>query len=224
MSVFSGLIADVGSISELESGDEGMRIAIRTELAGDLRPGDSIAVNGVCLTVTSVDEGAFTVDVMNQTVSMTSLTGLSPDDPVNLEPALAVGDRLGGHLVQGHVDGVGEVLSFEPDGFSRRLRIALPPKLGPYVIPQGSVALQGVSLTVTECGPEWLEVSLIPETLERTDLGSLESGDLVNLECDVIARYVERMVSPYGPAPEQSGLSTGDKIDQEDEASGDRTG
>lgn len=220
MSVFSGLIADVGSIAELETGDEGMRIGIRTGLASDLAPGDSVAVDGACLTVTSVEDGVFTVDVMNQTVSMTSLSGLTAGDRVNLEPALSMGDRLGGHLVQGHVDGVGEVISFEPDGFSRRLRVSLPPELGSYLIPQGSVALQGVSLTVTECGPDWLEVSLIPETLERTDLGSLETGDRVNLECDVIARYVARMVSPYAG---NSDRESANELDRQDPGSDDRT-
>lgn len=217
--MFSGLIADVGSITELETGDEGMRIGIRTGLATDFAPGDSVAVDGACLTVTSVEDGVFTVDVMNQTVSMTSLSELTPGDRVNLEPALSMGDRLGGHIVQGHVDGVGEVSSFEPDGFSRRLRVSLPPELGSYLIPQGSVALQGVSLTVTECGADWLEVSLIPETLERTDLGSLEPGDRVNLECDVIARYVARMVSPYAGS---TGRETTETMNQ-DPGSDDRT-
>jgi riboflavin synthase len=209
VTVFSGLIADVGRITELDSGGEGMRMGIRTSLAPELEPGDSVAVNGACLTVTEVRKDGFSVDVMNQTVSMTSLADLTPDAPVNLELALSLGDRLGGHLVQGHVDGVGEVISFEPDGFSRRLRVSLPPALAAYVIPQGSVAVQGVSLTVTECGPDWLEVSLIPETLERTGLGSLEAGGRVNLECDVIARYVERMVSPYGSSPDRPSAEAG---------------
>jgi riboflavin synthase len=134
---------------------------------------------------------------MNQTISLTSLSELEDGAPVNLELALEAGERLGGHLVQGHVDGVGEVLSATDDGFSVRLRFSLPSGFGRYVIPQGSITVEGVSLTVTECTGEWAEVALIPETRERTTLGRLGPGRRLNLECDVIARYVERMVSPY---------------------------
>ena len=129
---------------------------------------------------------------------MTSLGSLETGDPLNLELALRAGDRLGGHIVQGHVDGVGEVVSVGPEGFSIRLRIALPENLLRYVIPQGSITIEGVSLTVAATGEDWIEVALIPETRERTSLGSLAPGRPVNVECDVIARYVERMVSPYG--------------------------
>jgi riboflavin synthase len=171
---------------------------VETSLAGQVEVGDSIAVNGTCLTATAVDTDGFTADAMNQTLELTSLGSLRAGDRLNLELALRAGDRLGGHIVQGHVDGVGEVIAAEPDGFSVRLRVRLPDDLRRFVIPQGSITLEGVSLTVAAMAEDWIEVALIPETRERTSLGSLEPGRSVNVECDVIARYVERMVSPYG--------------------------
>ena len=196
--MFTGLIADVGRVAEVSPSPDGYRFTIQTALAELIEPGDSIAVNGACLTATAVGNDRFSVDAMNQTISLTSLSNLTEGAPVNLEPALAAGDRLGGHLVQGHVDGVGEVLSATDDGFSLRLRFSLPGGFGRYVIPQGSITVEGVSLTVAECGPDWAEVALIPETRERTTLGNLGPGARLNLECDVIARYVEKMLSPYG--------------------------
>jgi riboflavin synthase len=196
--VFSGLVADLGRIKAISTDDEGARLEIETSLAPEVEPGDSVAVNGTCLTATSVGDRSFSADAMEQTLSMTSLGSLGAGDPVNLELALRAGDRLGGHIVQGHVDGVGEVISLEPEGFSVRLRLRLPDHLMHFVIPQGSITIEGVSLTVADTGPGWVEVALIPETRERTSLGSLVPGRAVNVECDVIARYVERMVSPYG--------------------------
>jgi riboflavin synthase len=196
--VFSGLIADLGRLAAISTGPEGARLEVETELAGEIETGDSIAVNGTCLTATTVEPGGFTADAMSQTLNMTSLGSLSAGDPLNLELALRAGDRLGGHIVQGHVDGVGEVVSAGEEGFSVRLRVRLPEHLMRYVIPQGSITLEGVSLTVASAGEDWIEVALIPETRERTNLGSLEPGRAINVECDVIARYVERMVSPYG--------------------------
>ena len=196
--MFTGLIADVGRVAEVSPSPDGYRFTIQTALAELIEPGDSIAVNGACLTATAVGNDRFSVDAMNQTISLTSLSNLTEGAPVNLELALAAGDRLGGHLVQGHVDGVGEVLSATDDGFSLRLRFSLPGGFGRYVIPQGSITVEGVSLTVAECGPDWAEVALIPETRERTTLGNLGPGARLNLECDVIARYVEKMLSPYG--------------------------
>lgn len=195
--MFTGLIADVGRVIEVSPSSDGYRFTVETALADHIATGDSVAVNGACLTATEVEGSSFSVDAMNQTISLTSLSELEPDSAVNLELALEAGDRLGGHLVQGHVDGVGEVLGTEDDGFSLRLRFSLPEGFARYVIPQGSITVEGVSLTVTECTEEWAEVALIPETRDRTTLGSLASGRKVNLECDVIARYVERMVSPY---------------------------
>jgi len=196
--MFSGLIADLGHLSTISAGSDGARLEIETSLAGSIEPGDSVAVNGACLTATSVGEGRFTADAMNQTLGLTSLGSLQPGDPANLELALRAGDRLGGHIVQGHVDGVGEVVSSEVEGFSTRLRIRLPEELRRFVIPQGSITIEGVSLTVAEATGDWIEVALIPETRERTSLSTLAAGSPVNVECDVIARYVERMVSPYG--------------------------
>lgn len=195
--MFSGLIADLGRVGEIEQGPDGARIRIETGLAPEVATGDSVAVNGCCLTATVVGDNHFDADAMNQTLELTSLGTLAPGSPVNLELALRADQRLGGHIVQGHVDGRGEVLSLTNDGFSVRLAVVLPEELSRYVIPQGSITIEGVSLTVTTCSPGRLEVALIPETRERTTLGRLEPGDPVNLECDVIARYVERMLPPY---------------------------
>ena len=196
--MFSGLVADLGRIKTISTDSDGARLEIETALAPEIAPGDSIAVNGTCLTATSIGSGSFTADAMEQTLSMTSLGTLEAGDPVNLELALRAGDRLGGHIVQGHVDGIGEVVSLEPEGFSVRLRVRLADHLLRFVIAQGSITIEGVSLTVAATGPDWIEVALIPETRQRTSLGSLVPGRVVNVECDVIARYVERMVSPYG--------------------------
>ncbi|HZK15249.1 MAG TPA: riboflavin synthase [Solirubrobacterales bacterium] len=194
--MFTGLIQDVGTVESVDSGAAGARIRIATSLGSEISPGDSVAVNGACLTATVADDAGFATEAMNQTLELTALDGLEPGSRVNLEPAMRASDRLGGHIVQGHVDGVGEVRSVEEDGFAERLRVALGPELLRYAIPQGSIALNGVSLTIAALGEDWLEVSLIPETLERTDLGGAEPGRKLNVECDVVARYVERLVSP----------------------------
>lgn len=205
--MFSGLIADLGRIDRVVRSPDGARFRILTGLAPEIGAGDSVAVNGCCLTATAVGDGSFEADVMNQTLNVTSLGSLEEGSAVNLELALRAGQRLGGHIVQGHVDGTGEVISAVDDGFSVRLAVSLPGGLARYVIPQGSIAIEGVSLTVTGTGPGRLEVALIPETRHRTTLGRLDPGDPVNLECDVIARYVERMLPPYveGAAPPPPG-------------------
>lgn len=195
--MFTGLIADVGRLEAIDASDEGAHLRVRTRLAGDLAGGDSIAVNGVCLTVAGRSADAFEADVMNQTLEMTSLAALTADSRVNLEPALHAGDRLGGHIVQGHVDGTGEVAEVNDDGFSRRLVVALPGPLARYVVERGSVALDGVSLTVADLRGDRLEVSLVPETIERTTLGELAVGSRVNVEVDVLARYVERLLQGF---------------------------
>jgi riboflavin synthase len=192
--MFTGLIADVGIVERAEGTGDGSRLRIRTSLAGDLEPGDSIAVNGVCLTATTVDGEGFEADAMNATLERTSLGPLAAGDRVNLEPALRVGDRLGGHVVQGHVDGVGEVLEVAEDGFARRVRIAVPSELLAQMVERGSVAVDGASLTISALDERSFEVSLIPETLERTTLGDARPGRAVNVECDVIAKHVERLV------------------------------
>jgi riboflavin synthase len=195
--MFTGLIEDIGTVEALESGDEGARLRIATRLAAEIGEGDSVAVNGVCLTATAINQGSFETEAMNQTLSVTSLGGLGEGDRVNLELAMKASDRLGGHIVQGHADGVGTVASIEEDGFARRLRVGLGPELIRYVVEKGSIALNGVSLTVARLGEDWAEVSLIPETLERTVLGEAAVGDKLNVECDVVAKYVERLMKPF---------------------------
>ena len=159
--------------------------------------GDSIAVNGVCLTATRVQPDSFDVDAMNQTLAVTALREGLQAGRLNLELAMRASDRLGGHIVQGHVDGIGEVIAIEDDGFARRVRVALGPELLRYAVDKGSITLSGVSLTIAELGLEWVEVSLIPETLERTNLGDLTPGGKLNVECDIVAKYVERLLAPF---------------------------
>jgi riboflavin synthase len=194
--MFTGLIEDLGTVAELDAGAEGARLRIATRLGGELRPGDSVAVNGVCLTAIAADRAGFTAEAMNQTLRLTSLGPLEQGDRVNLELPVRAGDRLGGHFVQGHVDGTAEVTAVEDDGFARRLRVCLDPRLAGLVVEQGSVALEGVSLTVSDLGSDWLEVSLIPETLQRTTLSDLEPGRMLNVECDVVGKYVQRLMAP----------------------------
>jgi riboflavin synthase len=192
--MFTGIVRETGSVAAISSGDDGARLEISTPVASELAEGDSICVEGVCLTATEVGDGSFAAEVMNQTLALTTLGALDRGASVNLEPALRAGDPLGGHLVQGHVDGVGEVRSIAADGFARRVRVSVPDGLGRYLAEHGSVTVAGVSLTVADLGDDWFEVSLIPETLERTTLGDLADGDRVNLEFDVLARYVERLL------------------------------
>ncbi len=195
--MFTGLIEDVGTVESLDRGADGARLRIASPLAAELSLGDSIAVNGCCLTATAVHDTAFETEAMNQTLQVTALDSVGEGSRVNLELAMRAGDRLGGHIVQGHVDGIGTVVSTEDDGFARRVRVELPPQLLRYVVDKGSITLSGVSLTVAELGDSWAEVSLIPETLERTNLGEAAPGDRINVECDVVAKYVERLVAPF---------------------------
>jgi riboflavin synthase len=187
--MFTGLVEGTGTLSSLGDG----RLRIDAEL--ELSDGDSIAVNGVCLTATGVDRDGFSADVMEETLRRTTLGSLTAGDPVNLELPLRAGDRLGGHIVQGHVDGTAAVESVQEEGFARVVRVAAAPELLRYVIDKGSVALDGVSLTVSAVDEEGFTVSLIPETLERTTLGSLATGRRVNLEVDVVAKYVEKLTA-----------------------------
>jgi riboflavin synthase len=201
--MFTGLIQDVGTVVGMSLSGGGARIRIASTLGPEVSLGDSVAVNGICLTATSADALGFEIDAMNQTLAVTSLGGLGPDSRVNLELAMQASDRLGGHIVQGHVDGVGTVVSVSEDGFSRRVRVALAPDLLRYAVDKGSITLSGVSLTVAELGDDWVEVSLIPETLERTNFGEVEPGSKLNVECDIVAKYVERLVAPF-PGKEQA--------------------
>lgn len=195
--MFTGLIQDVGTVESVEAGADGSRLRIVTSLAGEIEPGDSVAVNGACLTATAVDATGFETEAMNQTLAVSALGGIEPGTRVNLELAVKASDRLAGHIVQGHVDGVGEVLAAAEDGFARRLRVSLASQLTRYAVDKGSIALDGVSLTIAELGDDWIEVSLIPETLERTNLGEAEAGRKINVECDLIAKHVERLVAPF---------------------------
>lgn len=195
--MFTGLIQDVGTVESVETGGDGARLRIATSLASQIALGDSVAVNGVCLTATSVDATGFATEAMNQTLEVTALGAIEAGTHVNLELAMQASDRLGGHIVQGHADGVGTVISVVEDGFARRLRIALAPELIRYAVDKGSITLSGVSLTIAALDADWVEVSLIPETLERTNLGSASAGDKLNVECDIVAKYVERLVAPF---------------------------
>jgi riboflavin synthase len=192
--VFTGLVQSLGAVRALERSDRGATLTIETPLASEIRPGDSIAVNGVCLTATDVGPDAFAAEVMNESLARSSLGLLHSGTNVNLELPLRATDRLGGHMVQGHVDGLGTVVSTSEDGFARRVEIELPPELLRYIVHKGSVAVDGVSLTVAELGSKSFVVSLIPETLERTNLGQAHPGTNVNLEVDVLAKYVERLM------------------------------
>jgi riboflavin synthase len=190
--VFTGLVADLGTVTSVDASDAGVRLTVRTAL--ELREGDSVAVNGVCLTATSVPDGAFTADVMHETLRRSSLGALEEGSKVNLELPLRADDRLGGHFVQGHVDGLGTIWDVREEGFSHVVTVGAPPEIMRYVIEKGSIAVDGVSLTVSGLGDDWLQVSLIPETLERTILGEATTGTPVNVEVDVLAKYIERLV------------------------------
>ena len=192
--MFTGLVADLGTVSGVEAGGDGQRLRIESHLTGELVEGDSVAVNGVCLTATTISGGAFTADVMHETLRRSSLAGVAPGSRVNLELPLRAHDRLGGHFVQGHVDCVGSIAAVEEDGFARVVTIEAPPGLLRYVVEKGSIAVDGVSLTVASVTEDTFAVSLIPETLERTNLGAAAPGTPVNLEVDVLAKYVEKLV------------------------------
>jgi riboflavin synthase len=196
--MFTGLIEDIGTVAELESNGDGARLRISTRLGGELEPGESVAVNGICLTAVEADRAGFVTEAMNQTLRLTSLGVLENGDRVNLELAVLAGARLGGHFVQGHVDGVAEVTESADDGFARRLRLRIDPELARLVVEQGSVTLDGVSLTVSALGEDWLEVALIPETLHRTNLGDAAPGRRLNVECDLVGKYVQRLMAPFG--------------------------
>ena len=192
--MFTGIIEELGEITAWEPTADAARLTVRAPLAvSDARHGDSISVSGVCLTV--VDQGAdwFTADVMAETIAMSTLAGAASGTLVNIERAAQVGDRLGGHIVQGHIDGTSTVISVTDGSAWRVVRFSLSPELAPLVARKGSIAIDGVSLTVSDVGIDWLEVSLIPETLSATTLGARAVGDAVNIETDILARHVARM-------------------------------
>ncbi len=197
--MFTGIVAELGEVAGIERRGDAARLTIRGSTEG-VSAGESIAVNGVCLTVTGISGRTFTADVMGETLDRTSLGALTLGAPVNLERSVRLADRLGGHLVQGHVDATGTVISRSPAAGSDQVRISLPAGISRYVVHKGSICVDGVSLTVSALGPgdappgSWFEVCLIPETLKRTTLGTRQPGDAVNLEVDVIAKYVERLL------------------------------
>jgi riboflavin synthase len=192
--VFTGLIADLGRVRECHRDGDGARLRIESPLAEGLAEGDSVAVNGVCLTATAVDGDSFCAQAMLETLERSSLGALDTGSEVNLELSLRAADRLGGHVVQGHVDGTGVVSAVREEGFSRVLDIDLAPALARYLVEKGSVAVDGVSLTVSAVHDDGFSVSLIPETLRRTNLGRVGEGSLVNIEVDVLAKHVERLL------------------------------
>ncbi len=194
--MFTGIVEELGHLAGVEDQGDAARLTLRgPTVTGDARHGDSIAVNGVCLTVVEVADGAFTADVMAETLARSCLGSLAVGDTVNLERAVRAGDRLGGHVVQGHVDGTGEVLERRPSPRWTVVRVSLPAGLGRYVVEKGSITVDGISLTVTAVTTDWFEVSLIPTTLELTTLGAKGPGAPVNLEVDVMAKYVEKLLA-----------------------------
>jgi riboflavin synthase len=202
VTVFTGLVADLGTVTSVDATQDGVRLAVQTALAPEIAEGDSVAVNGVCLTATAVDGGRFSADVMHETLRRSSLGEVGEGAPVNLELPLRASDRLGGHVVQGHVDGLGRIAEVREDGFARVVEIEAPGETLRYVVEKGSIAVDGVSLTVATVTDDRFSVSLIPETLERTNLGAAAQGQPVNLEVDVLAKYVEKIMSrPPTPTP-----------------------
>jgi riboflavin synthase len=195
--MFTGIVREQGRVAAVEGGAEGVRLVVDAPAtSGQAALGDSIAVSGVCLTVVAVDDGQVAFDAVPETLRRSSLAGLAPGDSVNLEPALRAGEPLGGHYVQGHVDGLGHVRSVEPEGDGQRMWIDPPTDLLRYLVEKGSVAVEGVSLTVAELDDRGFAIALVPYTLAETTLGALAPGAAVNLEADVLAKYVERLVAP----------------------------
>lgn len=210
--MFSGIVEDIGALQVLEKKDKGvlLKIGVRKIDAGELDLGESVAVNGVCLTVVSVGDGSFSVDASHETLSRTNLSGLRTGSGVNLERSLRVGDRMGGHIVTGHVDGVGVVQSITPVGESKVFSFSIPESLAKYVVEKGSVAVDGVSLTVNSVKDTEFLVNIIPYTLRETTFSEFRRGGEVNIECDIIGKYVEKMLS--GANPHAEGSPVGRKL------------
>ena len=197
--MFTGLVADLGHVARVDRTADGVRLTVESPLASELGEGDSVAVNGVCLTAVGICGDRFGADVMHETLRRSSLGDVDEGGRVNLELPLRADGRLGGHLVQGHVDGVGAVVDVHDEGFARVVTVEAPAELLRYVVEKGSIAVDGVSLTVAEVGDATFAVSLIPETLERTNLGAATPGTPVNLEVDILAKYVEKLMTAHPP-------------------------
>jgi riboflavin synthase len=197
--MFTGIIEELGKVVAIEPQADAIRLTIQGPLvASDLHRGDSIAVSGTCLTAVEFDTNGFTADVMQETLNLTSLDGIKVGDPVNLERAMTAATRFGGHVVQGHVDGVGKVVSREPSENWEWVRVQIPAELMKYVVLKGSITIDGISLTVNEVGKDFVGLSLIPETLRLTTLGHKQPGDKVNIEADVMAKHIERLLEARG--------------------------
>jgi riboflavin synthase len=193
--MFTGIVEELGVVKSIEKQNDSLRITVEGPLVvSDIKRGDSIAVSGTCLTAVEHDQASFTADVMLETLKRTSLDGIKVGDPVNLERAMTAATRFGGHVVQGHVDGVGEIISREPSENWEWLRVRIPAELMKYVVLKGSITIDGVSLTVNEMGDDFIGLSLIPETLEKTTLGNKSIGAKVNIEADVMAKHIERLL------------------------------
>ena len=204
--MFTGLIEALGEIAEVTETGRGLRLRVKTALAGELSPGESLAVNGVCLTVTEVDGGHLQADIGPETARVTTLGALRRGDPVNLERAMRADGRFGGHLVQGHVDATGSVVDVREEGEAHWMTVAFPAALTRYIVRKGSIAVDGISLTVADLGPDRLDVMIVPFTWQHTNLASLKAGDRVNLECDMVGKYVAQAVELFNtgrlkPAP-----------------------
>jgi len=211
--MFTGIVEELGTVVAVEDQGDAIRLTIRAgTVLEDAALGDSIAVNGCCLTVATRDGDSWTADVMQETLDKTSLRGVQPGDRVNLERAVTAATRLGGHIVQGHVDGVGEVLRRTPSEHWELVEVSLPPGLARYLVDKGSITVDGVSLTVVEAGDSSFTVSLIPETLARTTLGTRRVGDPVNLEADVIAKHVEKLLAGHLPATTPPGPTAPEEV------------
>lgn len=203
--MFTGIVEELGTVEAVEDQGDAIRLTIRAgTVLSDAGLGDSIAVNGCCLTVAERTGETWTADVMQETLDKTSLYGVRPGDRVNLERAVTVDKRLGGHIVQGHVDGVGQVVRRTPSEHWELVEVSLPSELSRYLVDKGSITVDGVSLTVVEAGPESFTISLIPETLARTTLGFRSPGDRVNLEADVIAKHVEKLLAAHIPQNQEN--------------------
>jgi len=193
--MFTGIVEEVGTLRRITVVERGARLEVAAgEILEEARPGDSIAVNGVCLTVVDTGAGWFASDVSAETLQRTSLKQASVGTRVNLELPVTPVSRLGGHIVQGHVDGTGELVEIQPSGEGYTVRIGFPPELGRYIVEKGSIAVDGISLTIAALGDEWFEIAIIPHTWRATNLSTLELGAAVNLEVDLIAKYVERLM------------------------------
>ena len=193
--MFTGIVREVGTVASVEGGEHGVRLVVEApQTAAGVAIGDSVSIGGVCLTVVAADDGRLSFDAVPETLRRTSLGRLAAGEGVNLEPALAAGEPMGGHVVQGHVDGVGSVVSLEPEGEGARLTVTAPPELLRYCVEKGSIAVEGVSLTIAALRDDGFEIALVPHTLAATTLGGLHPGDPVNLEVDVLAKYVERLL------------------------------